>query len=310
MSRDLPRHRLTPIILAIGTGLIAGLVAWIGWHVADARSPINVPSSAAAMKHRAGSSPPIFLANCNALWIEQRADLLVESVHAWLTAADHPEADVMSWLLQLPANARRDALFSALAPELPIARRLELAMSALSPPVHRDLLVEALGEWASKDAPAAILWLNGHQSDPAINDAQTAIVIAWADAHPQEAATYAATTMTEGQHQDRAAIAIVQRWAQRDAPSAARWVETLPSDDLQITATEELTRIWSEDDPVTAEGWVQQLHPGPMRDHSLSSLARFLAPSNPAKALYWATQINDANVRSECLSTLPRQEGK
>ncbi len=310
MSRDLPRNQRTRLSLVIVTGLLVGLVAWIGWRAAGIGTPVIVPTLAAEKSHLTAQPQANILSKCDQLWTEQRGDELVESVREWLTTPAHPEPEVIAWLFRLPSDARRDALFAALAPELPVARRLDLAMAALSPGAHRDLLSAALGEWASKDAPAAVQWLSKHPSDPSLNDAQAAIAIAWSDEHPREAATYVATAMTEGQHQDRAAIAIVQRWAQQDAPSAARWVETLPQDHLEITAAEELTRIWSEDDPGTAEGWVQQLPPGPMRDHSLSSLARFLAPSNPAKASFWATQISNAKVRSECLSTLPRQEGK
>jgi hypothetical protein len=220
-----------------------------------------------------------------------------------LKTSPSPAAEVTAWLLQLPTGQAREKLFMAIAPELPAAQRLELALSIQAAPKHRKLVVEALESRAAEDAKAALAWADQHASDPAFPGARIALLTAWAVAKPRDAAAYVAS-QGDATQQERTTVAILNRWLQSDAAAAGQWVELLPDEHLRSTAAEALVHSWVAMDAASAADWVEQLPPNALRDTAANALARSLITSDPDEARSWAEQISDANLREACLKAL------
>lgn len=69
------------------------------------------------------------------------------------------------------------------------------------------------------------------------------VVQAGSKADPVTAGRIVAEDMSPGPQQDEAAISVLHQWALSDLESAAAWAGSLPSDDLQTRAMEEIAVI-------------------------------------------------------------------
>ncbi|MBN9691543.1 MAG: hypothetical protein J0M24_14990 [Verrucomicrobia bacterium] len=135
--------------------------------------------------------------------------------------------------------------------------------SQMPPSTERDqLLGFATSQWAATDASEALRWA---QEVPDVQLRQrllAEVVVAAADSNPRQAATWAVETMGPGAAQDRAVVAVVQRWAQHAPVQAAEWVAQFPDTSVGRSAIRSLVEIWSIDDPVAAGEWLKELRPG------------------------------------------------
>jgi hypothetical protein len=100
------------------------------------------------------------------------------------------------------------------------------------------------------------------------------VVVAAADSNPPEAAAWAVQTMAPGAAQDRAVVAVVQRWAQQAPLQAAEWVAQFPDSSVGRSAIRSLVEIWSVEDPAAASEWLKGLPPGSGRDFGLQWLSQ------------------------------------
>lgn len=300
-------------MIIIGLAVVIA-AAWVIWVVRQNQSapeePLSAPPEAAATAPApAVSHVETNAEKCTGLWKAGQTKELIEALTQWLGTSPSPAVEVTAWLLQLPAGVAREKLFVAIASAVPMAQRLELALTVQAPRMRRELIVEALESWAAEDANAALAWADQHPSDLVFPGARTALLTAWAIAQPRDAAAYVASQGDAAQ-QTRTAIAIMKRWLQTDGTAAGAWVELLPDDHLRSTTTEALVQTWVATDEVSASDWVEQLPPSSLRDAAANTLARSLAASDADTARTWAEQISDVKLREACLKALGQGENR
>jgi hypothetical protein len=164
----------------------------------------------------------------------------------------------MEWLHELPdGEDKRTATVDA---AYEVARKdprqaLDLA-EALSPGPQRDeLLVYGISQWAAADSDAAFDWAGKLPESALQQRLFAAAAIAVAERDPAEAARMAAM-LAPGVEQDRAAVAVVQRWAQESPLDAAGWVSAFPDSPVRTAALQNLMSIWMAQDKAAAESWL------------------------------------------------------
>jgi hypothetical protein len=186
-------------------------------------------------------------------------------------------AAAANWAQGLPEDqsgqaAVRDVAYEAARREPLIA--LELA-SPLPPTNERnDLLVHAISQWATADAPAAAAWADKVPDRHLRERLVGAVAAALADQDGRAAATMAFRELAPGEEQDRTAVAVVQRWAQSSPSDAASWVSRFPEAPAGMAAAENLVSIWAAQDIEGAGEWAEQLREGPLRETALLAYTR------------------------------------
>lgn len=184
-----------------------------------------------------------------------------------------------SWANSLPdAEARQSAQLCAAYEESRFEPEQALqAASNLPQTVGRDnLLAFAASQWAAFDPNAALAWA---KQAPDLNLRETLyanILTAFAAQDPSTAAGMVATGLRPGEAQDRAAVAIVQRWAQSSPSDAAGWISRFPESTLRQDSIQALLSIWAAQDAAAAAKWVSTLPGGPLRDSARLAYAESL----------------------------------
>ena len=153
----------------------------------------------------------------------------------------------------MPESREKDAATLAVAYEAarkePVAA-LELARS-LPPNPDRDALLEhAINQWSAIAPAAAQAWV-AQIADLSLKEHLLAnVAIASAEQDPVKAANLAANSLEPGEAQDRAAVAIVQRWVQQSPNAAASWVIQFPDSNVRDAALENLVLLWTANSPL------------------------------------------------------------
>lgn len=284
------------IFLIIGIAVIAA-VAWIVWVVRqqpDQETSATEPVASGVQTPAQPASESI-ADKCTRLWQANSLGELAAAVQQWHQSS---AKDTMAWLLQLPTGLGRDILFATLAPKFTQAEQLDLALAMQSKQARTDLMSETLTTWAKTDAKAALAWTDQHASDTAAPVARVAMLMAWADEQPREAAAYIVT-------QPKTVLAdLLTRWLKAHPSDAAAWAEGLPNDEHRFAAAEIILQHWLPIDEPAVADWVEQIPPSPLRDFSLAALAHHQAKSSPEAARSTAEQISDAAKREACLKGL------
>jgi hypothetical protein len=184
--------------------------------------------------------------------------------------------DALEWIQTLENPKDREEAKIAVGYEAADAEPLAALNLLLDLPADRvrdDLLLHIAAQWADRDPQTAAEWVDRIE-DPVLRaDGLAAVATAWAEHNPVAAVTLAVTAMTAGPAQDRAVVAVVQRWAQQSPADAAGWVAELPAAALQEVAAENLVMIWAESDRAAAEAWLRSLPSGPLRERGQAALA-------------------------------------
>jgi hypothetical protein len=183
---------------------------------------------------------------------ETSPPLLSAGVLGW---ADNDLDAAVAWAQQLPPSRQRDQVWGLLGYELartsPV-EALRLAVELADEPERGRLIDHCLAQWASIDVAAAHAWA-GAIADTALRDsAQATVATAWAEADPRAAAWLAVEGIQPGEHQDRAVVAVLQRWSQMDAAAAHAWLDRFPSGALRDSAQVALNSVspTQDKDPV------------------------------------------------------------
>ena len=79
-----------------------------------------------------------------------------------------------------------------------------------------------------------------------------AVAVASAERDGAVAATLAASALDAGDEQDRAAVSIVQRWAQHSPQAAASWASQFPDIPSRDAAVQNLPALWIAHDAEAA----------------------------------------------------------
>ncbi len=162
----------------------------------------------------------------------------VDTLRSW--AREDPAAAIR-WLATAPPGERRDAVLEVVCAEVrlhdaPEAAALAERYARQNAPL-REYLVQA---WAAEDDEAALAHA---QAEPA-GELRSRLVarVAWvrAGSDPVGAASLVLMEINQPELRDEAVIAIVHRWAQRDAAAAKAWLSAWPASPLRDRAKGEV----------------------------------------------------------------------
>ncbi len=154
-------------------------------------------------------------------------------------------AEAWNWALSLAPESTRQSALLALGYEVtredPALALDRLAVLENGPDRLR-FIEHAISNLAATD-PDGALNRTSQLTDPVEkNHAMAALAIAWSDSDPFAAATLAVEEMGAGPEQDRAFVAVTQRWAQQDPDAARAWVEEFPDGSLKAGAMEQIVQ--------------------------------------------------------------------
>jgi hypothetical protein len=120
---------------------------------------------------------------------------------------------------------------------------LDVAGALPSGPQRDDLLVHAISQWAVGDWARAADWA-AQVPDAVLRERLLAAVsVSAAEKDGAAAAAYAVQVLAPGEEQDRAAVCIVQLWAQYSPSAAASWVQQWPENLLREAASQSLSAL-------------------------------------------------------------------
>lgn len=218
-----------------------------------------------------------------AAWVSQLPSrpLYPEAVNqiaiAW---ANQDLPGVLDWLSGLPEGAVKKAAILSVSYEASrtdAASALDLAASLAASPERDDFLVFGISQWASADPGNAVLWAQ-QVADPLRQRLLASAAISLAERDGAAAAELVATQLPPGDAQDRAAVAVAQRWVQKSPEAAASWVSQFPDGPTRSNATENLVGIWALQDSQAANRWVNALPQGPLRTAALVAYKQAVEP--------------------------------
>jgi hypothetical protein len=177
-------------------------------------------------------------------------------------AAEQNLATATNWMGVLEREEDRQTVFQSIAYE---AMRSDPMMAlglaaALAPSNDRDeLLMQAARQWASADPYAAAAWVDKLPDETLRDQLLAAVFVADAKVDGEGAGANISKHLAAGPEQDRAAVAVVQRWGQSAPESAAAWVEQFPETPVKAAAIENLAAVWREQNPEAANEWVSRV---------------------------------------------------
>jgi len=211
------------------------------------------------------------------------ADAVVQVALAW---ADHDLSSALGWVTALAEGEGKQAALASVAYEAartdPVAALN--AAHTLPPSTERDLLLAfAASQWAASDPSAAILWV-ANLPDAVLREKMlAAVAIGSAEADGLTAVQLATQGLHASEEQERAAVAILQRWVQISPPAAASWLNQFPDVPLRQLAVRALVGVWATQDSRAAAAWLESLSEGSLRQSGLTAYAQTIA-SHPQAA--------------------------
>jgi hypothetical protein len=162
---------------------------------------------------------------------------------AALKFAEEDPAKGLEWAQSIKDQAERTAALRELAWSCANSQ-LEVAVAAVDqmpPGEDRNKLTAHLAaSWATKDSAAALDWAKGRADEDERDEALGGWTVAMGESSPVVAATLAADEIRPGLAQNRAVVAVLQRWAQKDFDAAKDWVDKFPEGHLKDDALREL----------------------------------------------------------------------
>ncbi len=212
-----------------------------------------------------------------AVWAEQlpgeafKTEALRQVAVAWanidLTAA-------VAWAQGLPEDRSKAAALTSLAYEASRTEpliALELMRTRPPTPERDDLLVHAVSQWAGTDCNSAVQWALS-VADPNLHDRLVAaVVVAGARQDGHAAAEAVATLLAGGPEQERAAVAVAQRWAQQSPRDAGAWTSQFPEGSARDAAIQNVISIWRNQDGADFEAWLQRVPDDSLRGSGAAS---------------------------------------
>jgi hypothetical protein len=146
---------------------------------------------------------------------------------------------------------------------------LQLAIESAPGPDRDGLLVHAISQWADADSRAAWEWASRVPDSCLRDHLLAAVAVAAAEQDGASAAGLVASSLPTGPQQERAAVAVAQRWARKSPREAASWVVRFP-DSVRASAVQNVVTLWTDQDSEAAAAWVQQLPEDSRRDFGLT----------------------------------------
>jgi hypothetical protein len=156
-------------------------------------------------------------------------------VRTALALAEHSPVEALRWALAQPPEDAGAAVIAA-AYEVSRAQPLEAlnALTDLPPSDERNMaVIYTASQWASLESKPAAEWVRKFPPGILRDWACSAVAIAMAEHEPWQAADFAATEIADGVQLRTTAVAVAQRWAQRQPAAAAAWAEKFPEGPLR-----------------------------------------------------------------------------
>ena len=179
-------------------------------------------------------------------WINQmptgsdRQEALAAAANAW---AGQDFVGAITWAKQLPGSDDRQKALEATADEASYDHPVEalgLATTLAPSSTLNEIIARAVAAWTRNSPGDAISWTKQIPDPVSREQMMTSIAAAWGESNPVAAGTLAANSFRPGPLQDQAVIAVVQRWAQTDAPAVKAWIDQFPEGPLRQVAMAEL----------------------------------------------------------------------
>ncbi len=219
--------------------------------------------AAAAAEWLTRSCPPDAIREC-----------VVQVATAW---AGTDAAAATQWAEGLPAEESRTAALTSIAYETarnaPVSA-LDLAIKLPSGAGRDELLVFGVSQWAAADPNSAAIWATAVQDPSLKQKLLAAIAMAWAETDGVQGAALLANMCSADEEQDRAAVAVIQRWAEHAPREAASWLVDFPDTSLRRQAAETLVQLWARQDVQAVAEWLQALPEGTLRSSATAAYAR------------------------------------
>ena len=162
---------------------------------------------------------------------------------AWANA---DPAAASEWVDRLPEGETKDAAGRSIAYEAarsdPVGS-LKSAVTLQPGPARDDLICFIVAQWANVDSRTAAGWAMQVNDENLRERLLATVSVAEAPGDGLAAATLVAQTMRQGEEQNRAAVAVAQRWAQKSPDEAVSWVEKFNDASLRAATAQSLASI-------------------------------------------------------------------
>ena len=123
---------------------------------------------------------------------------------------------------------------------------------------------------------------------------------------PQEAARWAAS-LPPGKDQDRAVLAVTDRWTDIDPAGAAAWTMQFAEGSLREEAMSSVARQWGLRDWNATAGWLEKLPNGSAKDAAIGAFVTSADGYDIRLALEWANQIEAPENRARRVEETARR---
>ena len=171
----------------------------------------------------------------------------------------------MDWVRDLPAGTMRQGASIAVAFEAarsdPV-QALNLAIPLPQSAQRDELLIYGMRQYAAREPEAASQWALQVEDPSLRNRLLEAVGTAASETDPSSAANLVSSSMSPGADQNRAAVSIIQRWAQVSPEAASAWVNLFPVGGVRTDAVQNLVAIWSRQNRDAARSWLTTLPEG------------------------------------------------
>jgi hypothetical protein len=214
-----------------------------------------------------------------------RDEILVSLSIGWATRAG-PEA--VAWSQSLKDEGLRERVQLAIGSELARAdpaQALALVDGLPASAEKDELLKRVVGQMTASAPPAVVSWAQEIKDEGVRAECLALVATVWANQEPGQAALLTASSIPAGGTQERAVVAVVQRWAQQDPEAAGNWVAAFPQGTLQDIALENLVINWAHSDRQAASDWIGTLDAPALRALGGAALARAPIPIELADPL-------------------------
>lgn len=121
-----------------------------------------------------------------------------------------------------------------------------------------------------------------------------------ASASPGDAAKWVAQ-LPAGPEQNRAALAVIERWIRSDPSAAANWAGTFGEGPLRQHALHLVARQWGLRDLQSTARWLENLPNGSSRDAAIAAFVTSADGNDIRLAVEWANRIADPPTRGQAL---------
>lgn len=192
------------------------------WAESDARA-----AAAMTAEMPEGSDRQEALANIAGVWARQNF------------------SEAATWAGQLSNGDERQSALESVAGEAVYTdpqAALKLATTLPLDSSRDELITRATEVWAASDPESAVAWAKQIPDNTLREQVISGIATTWGNSDPVAAANLAINSLPAGEFQDKAVVAIVQRWAMTDQAAAEAWVANFPEGSLRQSAQATIAR--------------------------------------------------------------------